>query len=94
LHYHKKQKEYESSKASQFARMSETSAGNVEITRKPEFSDKCEICFACIHLCPQKAIHLPDEKSSARFLNPNIRLHEIMGSNNRHIALETHDKTI
>jgi len=58
-------------------------AGNIEVQEKPEFSHKCEICFACIHLCPQKAIHLPDEKSCARFLNPNISVREIIESNNR-----------
>jgi ferredoxin len=69
-------------------------AGNITVKEKPEFADKCEMCFACIHLCPQKAIHLPDEKSSARFLNPNIRLREIIESNNRCNTLKAYDKTI
>ncbi|MFW2491665.1 EFR1 family ferrodoxin [Clostridium chromiireducens] len=56
---------------------------NIKVKGKPEFAHKCETCFACIHNCPQNAIHLKSEKSKARFINKNVKLKEIIDSNNQ-----------
>jgi ferredoxin len=58
-------------------------AKNIKVIEKPEFSHKCEMCFACIHHCPQNAIHLKSEKSKARFINKNVKLKEIIAANNQ-----------
>jgi ferredoxin len=55
--------------------------GNITGTEKPEYQHKCEFCLACIHLCPKNAIHLKNEKSEKRFINPNIKLSEIINAN-------------
>jgi len=54
---------------------------NINVTKTPEFSHHCEACLSCIHHCPQNAMHLKSEKSKARFINPNIKLKEIIDSN-------------
>ncbi|MFW2488641.1 EFR1 family ferrodoxin [Clostridium chromiireducens] len=56
---------------------------NISISKKPEFSNKCEMCHACIHHCPQNAIHLKNEKSKVRFINRNVKLKEIIDANNQ-----------
>ncbi|SMC49296.1 EFR1 family ferrodoxin [Sporomusa malonica] len=55
---------------------------NIKVGIKPKFLHKCECCFACIHHCPQNAIHLKAERSSARFINQNVKLKEIINANN------------
>ena len=50
---------------------------------KPTFGKNCESCFACLHNCPKKAIHIGMEKSKERFRNENINLNEIIDSNNQ-----------
>lgn len=55
---------------------------NILVENKPQFLHKCDSCYACIHHCPQNAIHLKGEKSKARFINQNINLKEIIDSNN------------
>ncbi|MGI6046190.1 MAG: 4Fe-4S dicluster domain-containing protein [Eggerthellaceae bacterium] len=48
---------------------------------KPIFGEHCESCFACVHNCPKKAIHLKNEKSGERFRNPNVSTKEIIAAN-------------
>ncbi len=48
---------------------------------KPVFSGTCVNCLACIHNCPQNAIHLSNEKSRARFRNQHVTLNEIIEAN-------------
>jgi len=55
---------------------------NIEVEGKPGFLHKCDVCYACIHHCPQRAIHLKSERSSARFINQNVKLKEIIDANN------------
>jgi ferredoxin len=55
--------------------------GNIQVGNKPQFLHKCEVCYACIHHCPQNAIHLKFERSNARFINRNICLAEIVAAN-------------
>jgi ferredoxin len=54
---------------------------NISVTKTPEFTHHCEACLSCIHHCPQNAMHLKSEKSKARFINPNIKLKEIIDAN-------------
>jgi len=56
-------------------------AGNIMVKEKPVFSQKCEGCYACIHACPKKVIHLKNEKSSERWMHPEVTLKEIIASN-------------
>lgn len=61
---------------------------NIRVSPIPEFSHECEMCLACIHHCPQNAIHLKSEKSKARFINQNVKLIEIISANNQGSANE------
>jgi len=56
-------------------------ANNITVTDKVDFSDHCEVCYACLHNCPKNAIHLKNERSSARFRNEHITLGEIIAAN-------------
>ena len=46
-----------------------------------QFSDHCEVCYACLHNCPMNAIHMPDERSSAPFRNEHVLLKDIITAN-------------
>lgn len=62
--------------------------GNIVIEngRAKRLSKTCEFCLACINACPSNAIALKNEKNpSARFLNENIKLNEIIKANNQMI---------
>jgi len=48
-----------------------------------EFSDKCIACLACTNNCPTNSIRMKSEKSKTRFRNENIKLSEIIESNNQ-----------
>ena len=48
---------------------------------KIELSDKCFMCFACVHHCPSKAIHINGEVNGERYINPHIKLKEIIQAN-------------
>jgi ferredoxin len=54
---------------------------NITGKNKPEYLNKCEFCLACIHHCPKNAIHLKNERSNERYINPNIKLSEIINAN-------------
>lgn len=56
---------------------------NVIVNDKVSFGDYCEGCQACIHACPQKAIHLKMERSDKRWRNPDVLLSEIITANDR-----------
>ena len=56
---------------------------NITVTDKVHFADLCEYCLACPHLCPQNAIHLKNERSDKRWINPEVSLNEIIMANNR-----------
>lgn len=45
----------------------------------------CNVCMACIHHCPKKAIKLsiPEKNPDARYRNKNIKLIEIVKANNQ-----------
>ncbi|MBQ8053246.1 MAG: EFR1 family ferrodoxin [Lachnospiraceae bacterium] len=45
------------------------------------FSDHCEVCYACLHNCPQHAIHLPKEAGTKQFRNEHVTLADIVKSN-------------
>jgi ferredoxin len=54
---------------------------NIKVNKQPDFQSNCQHCLACIQNCPQKAIHLKNEKSTERFVNSNITLREIIDAN-------------
>lgn len=56
---------------------------NIKVDIKPEYFHQCEGCFACIHHCPQNAIHLRLERSNGRFINSNVKLKEIIEANHQ-----------
>ena len=56
-------------------------ADNITVTDKVRFANRCEVCYACLHNCPQNAIHMKNEKSAVRFRNENISLKEIIEAN-------------
>ncbi len=58
-------------------------AKNITVDTKVNFGTHCENCLACVHLCPENAIHLKQEKSSKRWLNPEVTVKEIIEANNR-----------
>ncbi len=53
---------------------------------RPVWDETCTKCFACIHLCPQKAIiykesfmgHTQSTENVGRYKNPNIKVSELM----------------
>ena len=58
-------------------------AENITVTDSVAFKDQCEGCLGCVHLCPQNAIHMKNEKNAARWRNPDVKLSEIINANNR-----------
>ena len=56
-------------------------ADNISVSDHVNFGDHCEVCFACVHNCPHKAIHLKHEQSNVRFRNENVSLAEIITAN-------------
>jgi ferredoxin len=54
---------------------------NIQVAKKPVFSQNCQRCLACIQNCPKKAIHHEKEKSGERFRNEHISLKEIIHAN-------------
>ncbi|MDR2571568.1 MAG: EFR1 family ferrodoxin [Oscillospiraceae bacterium] len=58
-------------------------AKNIMVTDNVSFQNQCEGCLACLHLCPQNALHLKNEKNEKRWRNPDVTLDEIISANNR-----------
>ena len=56
-------------------------ADNITVTDKVHFADRCEVCYACLHNCPQNAIRMKKEKSAVRFRNEHILLKYIIEAN-------------
>lgn len=56
-------------------------ADNITVTDAVRFSDRCEVCYACLHNCPKNAIHLKNEKSAVRFRNEHVTLKELVEAN-------------
>ncbi len=57
-------------------------ANNIEVTEDGvKFSDHCEVCYACLHNCPQHAIHLPKEAGTTQFRNEHVTIEDIIRSN-------------
>ncbi|MDR2518787.1 MAG: EFR1 family ferrodoxin [Spirochaetaceae bacterium] len=56
-------------------------AGNIAGTGKPVYKGRCAFCLGCIHLCPQNAIHLKNERSGKRFRNPHVTAAELIQGN-------------
>lgn len=58
-------------------------AGNISVSDKVIFADRCEGCLGCVHLCPKNAIHLKNEKNAVRWCNPDVSLSEMITANKR-----------
>lgn len=56
-------------------------AQNIFVSSEIQFSDRCEGCLACIHLCPQNAMHHKREKNNKRWRNSEVSLSEIINAN-------------
>lgn len=57
-------------------------ADNIVVTDNGvQFSDKCEVCYACLHNCPQNAIHMPVEAGAKRFRNEHVTIADIIQAN-------------
>lgn len=56
-------------------------ADNIAVTDAVRFSNRCEVCYACLHNCPKNAIHLKSEKSAARFRNAHVTLKDLIAQN-------------
>ncbi|MDO4546084.1 MAG: EFR1 family ferrodoxin [Bacillota bacterium] len=56
--------------------------GNINIDGgKPQFGTSCLGCYACLHNCPEIAIHKVKEKSEKRWRHPEVSLSEIIEAN-------------
>ena len=57
-------------------------ADNITLTEDGVFfSGHCEVCYACLHNCPQTAIHMPVEAGATRFRNEHVTLADIIRAN-------------
>lgn len=56
---------------------------NIKLEEKPIIGDKCEQCLGCAHHCPANVIITNMDKSPERFINPHVRLSQIIESNNQ-----------
>ncbi|MBP3866846.1 MAG: EFR1 family ferrodoxin [Eggerthellaceae bacterium] len=57
-------------------------ADNIAVTADGvRFFDRCEVCYACLHNCPQTAIHMPVEAGTKRFRNDCVSLADIVRAN-------------
>lgn len=54
-------------------------AGNIELREgRPSWKDRCEVCCACIHLCPAQAIQVGNKtKGRPRYRNPSVSVREL-----------------
>ena len=56
--------------------------GNIRIIEeKPVLGDNCEFCLACVHHCKKNVLNTNKEFNKERYINPNIKLSEIIESN-------------
>lgn len=58
--------------------------GNITFEdEKPVIGDVCEFCLGCVHHCRNNVLTVKDEMNpKERFLNPNIKISQIIKSNN------------
>lgn len=58
---------------------------------RPKYSNNCEQCLACLHHCPEKAINYKNKtQKKGRYINPDIKLEEIINGNTIDNAVGTH----
>lgn len=58
--------------------------GNITLMEeKPVLGDNCEFCLGCVHHCKNNVLNLNKEANpDERYINPNIKLSNIIKSNN------------
>lgn len=54
---------------------------NVEEQIERLLADRCEVCYACLHNCPQNALHLKKEANTVKFRNEHVTLKDIIEAN-------------
>ena len=59
----------------------ECPANKITVTDRVRFSDRCEVCYACLHNCPQDAVRLKKEASPVHFRNEHITRNETTAAN-------------
>jgi len=47
----------------------------------PVYGNTCNACLACAHNCPTSAIRMKVEKATERYLNPTVRVSDIIDAN-------------
>ena len=53
-------------------------------SKSPVFDNKCESCFACMHLCPKEAIRyasMSKKKKNYQYRHPEVSIKEMMDAN-------------
>ncbi|MBN2602662.1 MAG: EFR1 family ferrodoxin [Candidatus Thermoplasmatota archaeon] len=56
------------------------------IENKPSWSDKCMICFACLHWCPWEAIQAGNlTQKMKRYHHPKVKMNDIINQKRRNI---------
>jgi ferredoxin len=62
----------------------------LENQRAVHTDKNCQMCMACIHTCPMKAVHLriPEKNPDSRYRNENIGLMELVEANEQKIKVK------
>jgi len=47
----------------------------------PVYGSTCSACLSCVHNCPTAAIRMKKEKANERYLNPTVRVKDIIEAN-------------
>lgn len=57
--------------------------GNIDLTEeKPIIGKNCDFCLGCVQHCKNKVLTINDEPNDERYINPHIKVKEIIKSNN------------
>lgn len=54
---------------------------NITVQQGPNIGKNCILCLACVQNCPKNIIYTSKQKDDSRFRNPNVKLSEIIKSN-------------
>jgi ferredoxin/flavodoxin len=51
--------------------------GNIKLERTPQWLGRCELCLACYHFCPQKAITFNQRSKGVQYHHPEVNMADI-----------------
>jgi ferredoxin len=51
--------------------------GNIKLAQKPQWLGKCELCLACYHFCPQRAITFNERSNGVQYHHPDVNMSDI-----------------